>query len=117
MKKIKNIKLAKRFRIKKRVRSQVSGTSERPRLSVFRSNKGISAQLIDDVSGVTLVSASDKKIEKGTKIERAREVGKIIAQKAGEKKITEVVFDRNGYKYIGRVQTLADSAREAGLKF
>lgn len=117
MKTIKNAKLAKRFRIKKRVRSQVQGTQERPRLTVFRSNKSISAQLIDDVHGTTLASASDIKIEKGTKSERAKEVGKAIAQKAVEKNITEVVFDRNGYKYMGRVQTLADSAREAGLKF
>jgi len=117
MKTIKNTKLAKRFRIKKRVRSQVQGTAQRPRLSVFRSNKSISAQLIDDANGVTLASATDQKIEKGTKIERAKEVGKAIAQQAGEKNITEIVFDRNGYKYMGRIQVLADSAREAGLKF
>lgn len=117
MKTIKNSKLAKRFRIKKRVRSQVSGTANRPRLTVFRSNKSIYAQLVDDVNGVTLASASDRKQDKGTKNERASEVGKTIAELAKGKDITEVVFDRNGYKYMGRVKTLADSAREAGLKF
>jgi len=117
MKNIKNIKLAKRFRIKKRIRSQVKGTTERPRLTVFRSNKSIYAQIIDDTTRTTLVSASDTKIEKGSKAERAAEVGKTVAKAALDKKIDTVVFDRNGYKYIGRVKTLAESAREEGLKF
>lgn len=117
MKEIKNIKRAKRFRIKKRIRSQVSGTVERPRLSVFRSNKAIYAQLVDDTTQTTIASASDLLLTKGTKAERAAEVGKMIAQSAQEKKIGTVVFDRNGYNYTGRIKTLADSAREAGLTF
>jgi len=117
MKLLKNLKLAKRFRIKKRIRSQVKGTAERPRLSVFRSNKFIYAQLIDDVNQITLAASSDKKITSGSKAERAQAVGKAIAEIAKTKNITNVVFDRNGYKYIGRVKFLADSAREAGLQF
>lgn len=107
----------------KRVRTKVSGTSERPRLCVYRSLSQIYAQIIDDVKGVTLCSASTLDPEvKGqisgkTKTEQAKLVGEIIAKRALDKKITEVVFDRGGYIYIGRVQALADSAREAGLKF
>ena len=107
----------------KRVRSKISGTSDRPRLCVYRSLGQIYAQIIDDVKGVTLASAStlDKDVKSAcqgkTKTEQAKIVGQTIAARALEKKISEVVFDRGGYIYIGRVQALADGAREAGLKF
>jgi large subunit ribosomal protein L18 len=117
MKTIKNDKRRKRFRIKGRIRSQISGTSARPRLTVFRSNQNIYAQLIDDVAGITIVAASDEKTTKGTKIERAKEVGAKIAELGKSKDVSKVVFDRNGFSYIGRVKTLADSAREGGLDF
>jgi large subunit ribosomal protein L18 len=111
----------RRERIKSRIRKIVSGTAERPRLSVFRSNKQISVQLIDDLKGVTLVAASslDKDLagEKANKLEQARLVGKAIAEKAVKAGIESVVFDRGGYLYHGRVKSLADAAREAGLKF
>lgn len=110
----------RRFKLKMRIRKKVSGTSERPRLTVFRSNKEIYAQLIDDVKGVTLASAStvEKTFErKGTKIEQAIVIGKNIAERAKAMGIESVVFDRNGYLYHGRVKSLADSARENGLKF
>ena len=113
-------KLERRARIKNRIRKIVSGDETRPRLSVFRSNKEISAQLIDDVNGVTLLSVSsrDKAIaSKGTKIEVASNVGKTLAEKAAKVGIETVSFDRNGYLYHGRVKALADGAREAGLKF
>lgn len=110
-------KIARRNKIKTRIRGKVSGTAERPRMSVFRSNKGIYVQLIDDLAGRTLASASSKGLEGGTKTEVAAKVGKEIAKKAGEKGIVEVVFDRNGYLFHGRVKSLADAAREAGLKF
>lgn len=104
-----------------RIRNKVSGTAERPRLCVFRSNKNIYAQVIDDVKGNTLVSAStiDKalKLENGGNKEAAKAVGTLVAQRAIEAGITEVVFDRGGYIYTGRVKELADGAREAGLKF
>ena len=104
-----------------RVRKKVSGTPERPRLSVYRSEKNIYAQIIDDVNAVTLVSAStldkDLNLKVGGNKEAAKLVGELIAKKAVDKGITEVVFDRGGYVYHGRVQVLADSAREAGLKF
>ncbi len=106
-----------RDRIKRKIRAKISGTSARPRLSVYRSNKNIYAQIINDETGVTLVSASDIKIKKGTKSERAMEVGKTIASLAKAAKISAVVFDRNGFNYIGRVRLLADSAREGGLNF
>ncbi len=99
-----------------KIRSKVSGTAERPRLVVLRTLTHISAQIIDDTKGLTLVSSNDTK-EKGTKTEKAVEVGKDLAKKAVEKKIEAVVFDRNGYKYHGRVKALADAAREGGLKF
>ncbi|GAB2025234.1 50S ribosomal protein L18 [Lactovum odontotermitis] len=99
-----------------RVRGKISGTAERPRLNVFRSNTNIYAQLIDDVAGVTLASASSMK-EAGTKTEQAAKVGAAIAKAAKAKKIEEVVFDRGGYLYHGRVQALAEAARENGLKF
>lgn len=107
----------KRIRLKAKIRSRVSGTSLRPRLSVFRSNKFIYAQLIDDVTEKTLAEANDMKIAKGTKTERAKTVGQSIAEKAKTLKIDNVVFDRNGFKYTGRVKLVADTARSAGLKF
>ena len=110
-------KIARRNKIKTRIRGKISGTAERPRMSVFRSNKGIYVQVIDDLAGNTLVSASSKGLEGGTKTEIAAKVGEEIAKKASEKGITEVVFDRNGYLYHGRVKSLADAARKAGLKF
>ncbi|CAM3232047.1 50S ribosomal protein L18 [Vagococcus sp. PNs007] len=102
-----------------RVRAKISGTAECPRLNVFRSNKNIYAQLIDDVAGVTLASAStlDKDISGGNKTELASAVGGSIAKKATEKGIKEVVFDRGGYLYHGRVAALAEAARENGLEF
>ncbi len=112
-----NKKTEKRNRIKRKIKIKISGTAERPRLSVFRSNKFIYAQLIDDTKGTTLASFSDVKIEKGTKNERAINVGKEIAKIAIEKGIKTVVFDRNGFKYTGRVKLLADKAREGGLIF
>lgn len=115
-------KQERRLRIKMRLRKRISGTPEKPRLSVFRSNKQISVQVIDDVNCVTLASASSKVKEiaeqaKITKTEQARLVGKLAAQNALEKGVTTVVFDRNGYLYHGRVKALAEAAREGGLKF
>ena len=116
-------KIERRERIKKRIRKVVTGTAERPRMSVFRSNKQISVQVIDDVAGVTIVAASslDKEIAaqaKGkNKIEQAALVGEAIAKKTTKKGISTVVFDRNGYLYHGRVKSLADSARSNGLNF
>jgi len=111
----------RRLRIKRRIRKVVSGTAEQPRMSVFRSNKEIYAQLIDDVSGKTLVSASsqEKSIasQKGNKVEIAAMVGKLVAEKAVKAGINKVRFDRNGYLYHGRVKAMADGAREAGLNF
>lgn len=107
----------KRNRLKKKIRSKISGTLERPRLSVFRSNKFIYAQIINDATGKTIVAASDAKATKGTKMERAKEVGAAIAKAAVALKINEVVFDRSGFKYTGRVKLVADAAREGGLKF
>lgn len=102
-----------------RVRAKVSGTTERPRLAVYRSTNHISAQIIDDVKGVTLVAAStyEKQFETGGNKEAAKNVGKLIAERAADKGITEVVFDRGGYLYHGRVSELAEGAREGGLKF
>lgn len=102
-----------------RVRGKISGTSERPRLNIFRSNKNIYAQLIDDVAGVTLASAStlDAAVETAPKTEQAAKVGALVAERAASKGIVDVVFDRGGYLYHGRVQALAEAAREAGLKF
>jgi large subunit ribosomal protein L18 len=114
-------KQERRYRIKKRIRKVVSGTAERPRLNVFRSNKQIYAQLIDDLSGKTIlaVSSLNKDFEgaQGTKVEIAEKVGKAVAEKAIAAGLTAVVFDRNGYLYHGRVKQLADAAREGGLKF
>ncbi|MFA6608834.1 MAG: 50S ribosomal protein L18 [Candidatus Paceibacterota bacterium] len=113
-----NIKTEKRVRLHKKIRTRVSGTADRPRLAVFRSNRYMYAQLIDDVRGVTLASASDIALtDKITKVERAKTVGKKLAEEAKKNKITTVVFDRGGFSYRGRVQALADAAREAGLNF
>lgn len=100
-----------------RVRSKVEGTTEVPRLCVFRSNKNISCQVIDDETGTTLASASSLKLKNGGNIEAAKEVGKMIAEACKKAKITKVVFDRGGYLYHGRVEALAESARENGLEF
>ncbi|MDR1667712.1 MAG: 50S ribosomal protein L18 [Bacteroidales bacterium] len=114
-------KIERRERIKKRIRKVISGTVEKPRMSVFRSNNQIYVQLIDDTAGTTLLSASSrcKEIagEKENKTEQARRVGKLVAERSLAKGITNVVFDRNGYLYHGRVKSLADAAREGGLKF
>ena len=110
-------KQEKRIRLKSKIRARISGTTARPRLSVFRSNKFIYAQVIDDTTRKTLASASDVKITKGTKTVRAKEVGALVAAAALAKKIEAVVFDRNGFKYTGRIKIVADAAREGGLKF
>lgn len=110
-------KIQRRNKIKTRIRGKVSGTAARPRMTVFRSNKQIYVQVIDDLAGTTLVASSSKGLEGGTKIEIAAKVGKAIAEKALAAGITEVVFDRNGYLFHGRVKSLADAAREGGLKF
>lgn len=113
----------RRKRIKSRIKKTITGSSERPRLTVFRSNKQIYAQLIDDVAGHTIIAASSQKEKAaqsqkpGTKIEQAKITGKAIAEKAIKAGITTVVFDRNGYLYHGRVKSLAEAARETGLKF
>lgn len=111
------IKEQKRLRIKHRVRNKISGTAARPRMSVFRSNKQIYVQIIDDIAAKTLVSASSLGMEKLPKREQAAKVGEIVAKKALEAGITAVVFDRNGYLYHGRVKEVADGARNGGLKF
>ncbi|WP_298765559.1 50S ribosomal protein L18 [uncultured Polaribacter sp.] len=112
-------KLERRARIKRRIRKIISGTAAKPRLSVYRSNKEIYAQIVDDVNGVTLASVSsrDKDIKAESKSEAANAVGKAIAEKATKSGIETVAFDRNGYLYHGRVKVLAEAAREAGLKF
>lgn len=111
-------RLSRRKRIRLSIRRRVAGTEQRPRLTVFRSNKSIYAQLIDDNEGKTLLAASVKEIDvKGNKSEQSREVGKKLAEKAAAAGISQVVFDRNGYLYHGRVKSLADGAREGGLQF
>ena len=114
-------KIRRRLNIKRRVRKIVNGTAERPRMSVFRSNKQIYVQLIDDLAGKTLLAASSRENgieeEKITKIEKAAKVGALIAERAKEAGIEVVVFDRGGFLFHGRVKALADAAREAGLKF
>ncbi|MCD7964054.1 MAG: 50S ribosomal protein L18 [Rikenellaceae bacterium] len=116
-------KLDRRIRIKRRIRKIVSGTAERPRMSVYRSNKQIYVQLIDDAAGATLVTASSsekelaEKIKGLNKIQIAELVGKLAAERSVAKGISEVAFDRNGYLYHGRVKMLADAARQGGLKF
>lgn len=111
-------KLDRRLKIKLRVRGKISGTAECPRLTVFRSNKQIYAQVIDDLTGKTLASASSLKLtDKAPKKEIAAKVGELVAKNAQEAGITTVVFDRNGYLYHGRIKELADAARKGGLKF
>ena len=113
-------KIDKRNKIKRRVRKNIFGSSERPRLSVFRSNKQIYAQVIDDEKGVTIVSASSiksKEVEGKNKSEQATLVGKAVAEKAIKAGVSTVVFDRNSYQYHGRIKALAEGAREGGLKF
>lgn len=114
---MKRTKQQSRQRIRNRIRRKISGTTERPRLSVFRSNKGIYCQIIDDLKGVTLVAASTREGSSGNKTEQAAAVGKLIAEKAKSAGIEAVVFDRGGYLYHGRVKALADGAREGGLQF
>lgn len=110
----KNIRRARR---KRGIRKRIFGTPERPRLAVYRSNKNISAQVIDDVSGHTIVAATSAQLEKGWNVDAATEVGKQVAEAAKAAGITAVTFDRAGYRYHGRVKALADGAREAGLSF
>ncbi len=112
-------KIARRNKIKARIRGKISGTAERPRMTVFRSNKQIYVQLVNDLEGKTLLAKSSKNIEniEGDKTAQAAQVGKLIAEAALAAGINSVVFDRNGYLYHGRVKSLADAAREAGLKF
>lgn len=115
-----NIKSSRRLKIKKGIRLRLTGTPERPRLSVYRSNKAIYAQIIDDLNGKTLVAASSMKgavDEKSNKVDHSKMVGKLIAEKAIAAGINEVVFDRNGYLYHGRIKSLAEGAREGGLQF
>lgn len=114
------LKIIQRERRHKRVRGKIFGKKERPRLSVFRSNKYIYAQLIDDEEGKTLVSASDREIKsrkKLAKVEKAKNVAELLIKKALEKNIKEIVFDRGSYKYHGRIKALAEAARKGGLKF
>ncbi|HHW60230.1 MAG: 50S ribosomal protein L18 [Bacteroidota bacterium] len=119
--KIKNKKEARRKRIKMRIRKKIRGTTDKPRLCVFRSDKEIYAQIIDDSQNITIMAVSslckELKDLKMTKTDKAREVGKLIAQKALDADIKTVIFDRNGYLYHGRVKALAEGAREKGLKF
>ena len=110
-------KIQRRNKIKARIRGRVSGTAQRPRMTVFRSNKQIYVQLVDDLAGKTLVAASSKGLTEGNKSEIAAQVGAEIARKALAAGIETVVFDRNGYLFHGRVKSLADAAREGGLKF
>ena len=110
-------KVERRIKIKHRIRKSVFGTAERPRLSVFRSNKQIYAQVINDNEGKTLAAASSLGLETMPKIQQAEKVGELIAQKAKAAGIEQVVFDRNGYLYHGRVKSLADAARKGGLNF
>jgi len=114
-------KIERRSKIKRRIRGKISGSAEKPRMSVFRSNKQIFVQIIDDTQGRTLTAASsqlkDIGEQTGTKSDRAAKVGKLIAERALAAGIDKVVFDRNGYLYHGRVKKLADAAREGGLKF
>ena len=110
-------KVERRIKIKYRIRKRVNGTVERPRMSVFRSNKQIYVQIVNDLTGTTLASASSLGMETMPKKEQAAKVGELIAKKAQEVGVEKIVFDRNGYLYHGRVKALADAAREGGLKF
>lgn len=114
---MKNTKLAKRLKRKKRIRVKVRGTALRPRLSVFKSLRYLYAQLIDDEAGKTLAEVSTVKAKSGKNIQAAKEVGKVMAEKARGLKIECVTFDRNGYQFHGVVRSIADAAREGGLKF
>ena len=107
----------KRNRNHRKIRAKVSGTGDRPRLAVFKSNTNIYAQVINDESGITLAQANSKEIKKGSVSEKALEVGRTIAERAKAKKISKVVFDRGGYKYVGKVRAIAEGAREGGLNF
>lgn len=110
---------SQRERRKRSIRIKIEGNSERPRLTVYKSLKYISAQIVDDSKGITLVSASsqEKDMKSGKNIDVSKEIGKTLANRAKEKNITQVIFDRNGYIYHGKVKSLADGARESGLKF
>ncbi len=111
-------KVARRQRIRYKIRKKISGVKEQPRLSIFRSNKSIYAQLIDDASGHTIVSASSKELsESGNKTDSAKKVGKLVAERALALGVSSIVFDRSGYLYHGRVKSLAEGAREGGLNF
>ena len=110
-------KVERRIKIKYRIRKRVNGTAERPRMSVFRSNKQIYVQIVNDLTGTTLASASSLGLETMPKKEPAAKVGELLAKKAQEVGVEKIVFDRNGYLYHGRVKALADAAREGGLKF
>ncbi|MFZ2521907.1 MAG: 50S ribosomal protein L18 [Minisyncoccia bacterium] len=112
-----NIKKEKRVRRHKRIRAKVFGTTDKPRLSVFKSNKHISAQIIDDSTGKTLVSAHSREFSGKKMVEKSKMVGESIATKAVSKKIDKVVFDRGGFIYTGNIKALADGARSSGLKF
>lgn len=113
-----NSKLASRKKIQRRIRKKVSGTASKPRLSVFRSNKEIYCQVIDDLAGKTLASATSRGATfSGTAVEVAKQVGKLLAENAKAAGVEKVVFDRGGYLYHGRVKSLAEGAREGGLKF
>ncbi len=117
MKKIKNSIIEKRNRRHNKIRTRVSGTAELPRLAVFRSNKFISAQLIDDLKGVTIAASSDQNEKGATKVERAHAAGVALAKAAVAKKVGKIVFDRGGFMYAGRVKAFAEGAREGGLTF
>jgi large subunit ribosomal protein L18 len=116
---MKKTKQQTRLKRRLRIRGKIAGTAERPRLAVYRSNKGIYAQLIDDGAGVTLAAAESRHLgsSAGTKSEQAAKVGKLVAERARERGVQRVVFDRGGYLYHGRVKALADGAREGGLDF
>jgi large subunit ribosomal protein L18 len=110
-------KISRRLRIKRGIRNKITGTQEKPRLSIFKSNKGIYAQIIDDSNGHTLTSASSQEGGVKLNISSSKEVGKKLAEKASSAGISQVVFDRNGYLYHGKVKAFAEGAREGGLKF
>ncbi len=116
-----NVKSLRRLKIRRTIRRKISGTAQKPRLAIFRSNTDIYAQLIDDSQGLTIAAASSKdkdiKAQSGTKTEKSKLVGAALARKAGELSVKEVVFDRGGYLYHGRVKAVAEGAREGGLQF
>lgn len=112
-----NSKITNRIRRRNRIRAKISGTEDKPRLSVFKSNTSISAQIIDDTKGVTLVTAHSREVKGKTMLDKSSLVGKMLAEKAKTKKISRVVFDRGGFIYTGNIKALADGAREGGLQF